>query len=50
MTATESEMTTIVPDVEVRRHASYWHGFCRFMTVSAIGIVILLSGMALFLL
>jgi hypothetical protein len=38
-----------VPDVEIRRHAEYWHGFVRFLTVAAIVIGLLLGAMALFL-
>ena len=47
MAGTEAEIA--VPDVEVRRHEGYWNGFVRFMTVSAVGIIILLALMALFL-
>ena len=47
MAATHGELE--VPDVEIRRHAEYWHGFVRFMTVSAVVIGLLLGAMALFL-
>jgi hypothetical protein len=48
MVAAEAEMN--VPEAEVRRHAAYWRGFVRFMVLSALGAVIALGGMALFLL
>lgn len=48
MDATNTEVE--VPEAEVRRHEDYWLGFVRFMTVSAISLVILLLLMAYFLL
>ena len=47
MDATRDEAA--VPEVEIRRHEYYWRGFVRVMTWSAVGIGILLLGMAFFL-
>ena len=37
-------------DAETERHRQTWVGFCRFMKVMVTVIVLLLAGMAIFLL
>ena len=41
-------LTTI--DAETRRHLETWRGFCRFVRIMATVIVLILVGMAIFLL
>ena len=37
-------------DAELERHRQTWLGFCRFAKIMIVAIVIILSGMAIFLL
>jgi hypothetical protein len=37
-------------DAETERHQQTWLGFCRFMRIMIVAIVLLLFGMAIFLL
>ena len=37
-------------DAETRRHLETWQGFCRFMRIMVVVIVLILIGMAIFLL
>jgi hypothetical protein len=37
-------------DAELQRHRETWHGFTQFIKYSTIAVIILLVGMALFLL
>ena len=37
-------------DAETQRHRDTWHGFCRFMRIMVVVIVLILVGMAIFLL
>jgi len=41
-------LTTV--DAETERHRQTWLGFCRFMRIMVVVIVLILVGMALFLL
>ena len=36
-------------DAEIERHRQTWLGFCRFMRIMVAAIVLLLVGMAIFL-
>jgi hypothetical protein len=38
-----------VMDVETERHRQTWLGFCRFMRIMVVFIVLILAGMAIFL-
>ena len=37
-------------DAETERHQQTWFGFCRFMKIMIVAIVLILFGMAIFLL
>jgi hypothetical protein len=37
-------------DAETQRHLETWVGFCRFVKIMTTSVVIILAGMALFLL
>jgi len=37
-------------DADLERHRQTWHGFCRFAKIMIMVIVLILVGMALFLL
>ena len=37
-------------DAETERHQQTWLGFCRFMKIMIVAIVLILIGMAIFLL
>ena len=37
-------------DAELQRHRETWLGFCRFMKIMIVAIIIILVGMAIFLL
>ena len=37
-------------DAELERHRQTWLGFCRFMKIMIVAIIIILGGMAIFLL
>jgi hypothetical protein len=37
-------------DAETERHQQTWLGFCRFMKIMIVAIVLILFGMAIFLL
>jgi hypothetical protein len=37
-------------DAETERHQQTWLGFCRFMKIMIVAIVLILAGMAIFLL
>jgi len=37
-------------DQMLQQHRRQWHGFVRLMTYSAIGVIVILVGMAIFLL
>jgi hypothetical protein len=37
-------------DAELERHRQTWMGFCRFMKIMIVAIIIILGGMAIFLL
>ena len=41
-------LTTV--DAETERHRQTWAGFCRFMKIMIVVVVLILIGMALFLL
>jgi hypothetical protein len=41
-------LTTV--DAEFERHREAWLGFCRFAKIMIVAIVVILSGMAIFLL
>ncbi|HXP04160.1 MAG TPA: aa3-type cytochrome c oxidase subunit IV [Stellaceae bacterium] len=41
-------LTTV--DAELERHRQTWTGFCRFMKIMIVAIIIILGGMAIFLL
>ena len=36
-------------DAETERHRQTWLGFCRFMQIMVVAIVLILAGMAIFL-
>jgi Bacterial aa3 type cytochrome c oxidase subunit IV len=40
-------LTTV--DAETERHRQTWLGFCRFMRIMIVGVVLILVGMAIFL-
>jgi hypothetical protein len=37
-------------DAETERHRQIWLGFCRFMRIMIVVVVLILAGMAIFLL
>jgi len=37
-------------DAELERHRATWIGFCRFVKIMTVAIVVILGGMAIFLL
>jgi len=41
---------TISAEADLQRHRQTWLGFCRFMKIMIVAIVIILAGMAIFLL
>jgi len=43
-------LTTTTMDAETVRHQQTWLGFCRFMRIMVVAIVLILGGMAIFLL
>lgn len=43
-------MLTTTMDAETERHRHTWLGFCRFMRIMVVVIVLILVGMAIFLL
>ena len=43
-------MLTTAVDAETERHRQTWLGFCRFMRIMVTVIILLLVGMAIFLL
>jgi hypothetical protein len=48
MPAGTTMLTTM--DAETERHRQTWVGFCRFMKIMIVAIVVILGGMAIFLL
>ena len=45
-----TRMLSTTVDAETERHRQTWLGFCRFMRIMVVVIVLILAGMALFLL
>ncbi len=43
-------LTTSTMDAETERHRQTWVGFCRFMRIMVTVIILILVGMAIFLL
>lgn len=43
-------LSTPTVDAETERHRQIWLGFCRFMRIMTVVVVLILVGMAIFLL
>jgi hypothetical protein len=39
----------MTPDIELERHKRTWHGFTQFLKIGSAIVIIVLAGMAIFL-